>query len=728
MKVQHKIILGMVTISLIAVLLGGYGFYSINKISRLSTDQTNQQELANSVFDILKAHMEWQQNLSLTAFKGVAFSGALDPTACTLGKWISHKDEGNLDPIISELLKQVEEPHRQMHTTAQYLIHFVEDGDMLSAQSLFTDEIVGKTSETVKILDNGLNQFQEQSNERKEYLHEFVFLSQIVIAILIFSGVLLSLILSTGIVRSVMKPIRMLTKTARNVSNGNFQDSFSYEVNDDIGKLSQSFMELKDKFHLLVAEIDILSKQHELGHINVRIDALQFSGEFRNVAEGVNGLTKSYIDDILIILDTMQKYAEGDFTAKLKPLPGEKILANKVLDSVSDSLSGVRNNIQSLSELILKGDLSQTFDSTKFKGDWASLIDGLNGVVHAIRAPLNELSDIMVQMSEGNLDIKIVGDYEGEFKKLKDTVNDTNKIIYSYVKEVTEELQKMAQGDLTIRISREYIGEFSSIKTSLNAITETLSRTVSEILLMADQVSIGAQVVAETSTALAGSLSEQISSMKELTKSASEISNTTESTMQSTLTANVLSSNAVTNAESGGGEMQNMLTAMHAIEDSSGKISEVIKVIRDISFQTNLLALNAAVEAARAGVHGKGFAVVAEEVRNLASRSQSAAKNTEQLIGDSISLVNQGVESAGTASDALNTLITDINSISDIISKTRDSSQEQAKIMSIVGGDIAKLSHLIEGDYTTSDKSVAVAEELSAQAEELREMMRFFKI
>ena len=729
MKVKNKIISGMVLVSLIGVLIGVYGFYSIHKISQLSIEQSEQQEWANSVFNILKSHLEWQQNLSNTVFTGVTFTGMLDSRACALGKWINGSGEGRIDnDTILELIRQIEEPHHQMHSNSQHVISFVEAGDLKSAQEAFSTTVIEKSAQTINILDQNLKQFQELAEQRKKQLDDFIAISVTIIAILIFLGIILSFVLSIIIIKNIMNPIRRLTKVAENVSKGNFQDNFLYEIDDEIGQLSHSFASLKDNLHLIISEMKKLSEQHGLGEIDARIDVSQFSGEFKSVTESINSMTEMYVGDVLIVLNTVQQYAEGDFSGKLKQFPGKKAIANSIVNSVSENLANVKGSVLSLSELLLEGNLSKSFDSSKFNGEWVELIEGLNQVISAVSTPLDEISDVMTEMSKGNLYAKIKGDYKGEFKGLKDTVNNTNEVICSYVEEVTDKLQKMSEGDLTIKISREYVGGFSFIKQSLNSITDTLHNTVSEILSMTDEVLSGVEIISETSITLAGSLSQQTYTIKKLTESAGQISDKTKINTQNATDANKLSSESMENAKNGDDEMRNMLTAIHDIEESSNNISKIIKVIEDIAFQTNLLALNAAVEAARAGVHGKGFSVVAEEVRSLASKSQSAAKDTTELIEDSILLVNTGIKSVEVTSKALNRIVTDINSVSDIISKTHDSSQEQSEIVSLINKELQEISQLIANDASVSDKSEDTAKLLNTQARSLREKMGFFKV
>ena len=162
-----------------------------------------------------------------------------------------------------------------------------------------------------------------------------------------------------------------------------------------------------------------------------------------------------------------------------------------------------------------------------------------------------------------------------------------------------------------------------------------------------------------------------------------------------------------------------MLGSMNSINESSAKISKIIKVIDEIAFQTNILALNAAVEAARAGNAGMGFAVVADEVRNLAQRSAQAAKDTAELIEDSIQRSTEGSSKLNEVADAIRKITGNAESVRTLVTEVSLGSQEQARGIDQIAKAITQMEQVTQQVAANAEESAASSEELSSQAESL---------
>jgi methyl-accepting chemotaxis protein len=303
-----------------------------------------------------------------------------------------------------------------------------------------------------------------------------------------------------------------------------------------------------------------------------------------------------------------------------------------------------------------------------------------------------------------------------------------SRIIGRPVDKLVEAANKIADGDLNVNIKVETKDEIGALAAAFGRMADNVNEVMANIASSAEQVASGARQMSESSLALSQGATEQASSIEELTASIEEIASQTRQNAASANKANELAETARSNATQGNSEMQQMLKAMEDINVSSANIYKIIKVIDEIAFQTNILALNAAVEAARAGQHGKGFAVVAEEVRNLAARSANAAKETADLIEGSIKKVEGGTKIANETAGALNQIVEGVAEVAAIVHNIAGASNEQAAGIAQINQGIAQVSQVVQTNSSTSEESAAASEELTGQAELLKEMVNKFKL
>ncbi|MBC3888606.1 HAMP domain-containing protein [Acetobacterium paludosum] len=525
---------------------------------------------------------------------------------------------------------------------------------------------------------------------------------------------------------AVVGPLHVAADYVEKIGQGKIPAKITETYYGDFDTLKNSINACIDGLGALTEGNRILGKM-SLNDYSETIEAT-YSGIYGEIALAINAV-HARLDRVVAISTHI---ADGDMT-DLDAL--KQIGRRSDNDTLIPSLVRMIENIKSLvketevmANIAVEGDLSNRGDVSKFQGEFAKVIGGFNQTLDAVIQPLLEASDTLNELSTGNLSTAMVGNYQGDHAQIKNALNNTIAFLKHYVDEITNSLEQMGQGNFNQEITTDYLGDFQAIKNALNEITTSLSTTLSDINIAADQVKIGAQQISDGGQALSQGTTEQASAIEELTASIEEVASETNKNAANANQANELTNTVRSHAVEGNEQMSEMVTAMVEINDSSKSISKIIKVIDDIAFQTNILALNAAVEAARAGQHGKGFAVVAEEVRSLAARSAEAAKETTGLIEGSIDKVATGTKIADQTAESLRDILDQIEKVTTLVGNIAQASNDQASEIAQITQGIEQVSQVVQTNSATAEESAAASEELSGQAEMLKQMVDAFKI
>ncbi len=420
-----------------------------------------------------------------------------------------------------------------------------------------------------------------------------------------------------------------------------------------------------------------VAKAIAVGDLNQHVDIDQ-QDEVGRLADSFRTMTEALKDKA----DAAEQIAGGNLAVELK-VASDKDILGKSMANMVQSLKEMNAEVGSLTQAALEGRLDTRADASRHEGDYGKVIGGINELLDAVVAPIQEGAKV---------------------------------------------LESAAGKDLTRRVEGSYKGQLGDLKDNINATIGALDEALTQVGGAVEQVSAASGQVSSGSQSLAQGASEQASSLEEVSSSLEEMASMTRQNADNANQAKSLSGDARKSAEQGNEAMVRMSESIDRIKSSSDETAKIIKTIDEIAFQTNLLALNAAVEAARAGEAGKGFAVVAEEVRNLAQRSAEAAKNTAAMIEESVSNAKDGVQITEEVAKILAEIFEGSGKVNDLVAEISAAVGEQSQGIELVNNSVAEMDKVTQQNAANSEESASAAEQLNGQAEEMRRMVEEFKL
>ncbi|MGY0632970.1 methyl-accepting chemotaxis protein [Luteimonas sp. A478] len=548
--------------------------------------------------------------------------------------------------------------------------------------------------------------------------------SNTLVTVMLLAGIALGMLIAWAGAMVLTRRLRRAVEVANSVASGNLDNEITVNSKDEVGELLLAMQRMQHDLRERIEE----DRKVALENMRIRT-ALDASGTSvmiadanRNIIyanEAMESLLQGYLDEIHKDLSHVDP--DALVGTNIDGFHADPQRIARLLESLEGTHRGE----------IRMGDAHFVQNISPVRTADGSLLGYV--VEWRDRTPQVRVEDELAQVIRaavaGDLSQRITLDgKEGFYLLLAEQLNRLLEENASSLEGVLAVLQALAAGDLTVRMDGDYEGVFARMRDDTNRTTEQLTALVASIQQASSAINAASGEIAAGNSDLSTRTEQQAANLEETAASMEELTSTVRQNAEHAHQANHLVINAAEVATRGGDVVGQVVGTMHEIEQASRRIAEILSVIDGIAFQTNILALNAAVEAARAGEQGRGFAVVAAEVRSLAQRSATAAKEIKTLIDDSVAKVASGSTLAEQAGQTMGEMVTSVRRVTDIMAEISAASQEQASGIEQVNQTIAQMDETTQQNAALVEEASAAARSMEQQAGELSGAVSVFRL